>query len=297
MRLSVTTVMIPELDLRETVALLQRLGFQGAEWRVRRIPPDKRTAPWSFWGNHKNDLTPERFLQEAREIRKLCDDHGLKLVALAPQVRADQPDELKLLADGAAEAAFCGPTGTAIASGTPVMIRIAAPRDYDGRIPYPDLYDEAVEAFGKAIEITRSRRVKTVVEIHNGTIVPSASLAHRLISHFDPKDIGAIYDVNNLAADGYETPKLALELLGPYLAHVHLGGRKPVPGVPDARGTVAWKFEGCPLAEARLPLPEIFTLLKARGYQGFLSLEDFRPGPAEPKLVESLAYLKALGVC
>ncbi|MCW8133135.1 MAG: sugar phosphate isomerase/epimerase [Planctomycetota bacterium] len=296
MHFSVTTVMIPEHDQAETVALLQRLGYQGVEWRARRIPDSARSQPYSFWGNHKNDLTPERFLKDARTIRKLCDDHGLKLVALAPQARADQLDEVKLLADGAAEAMFCGPSGSAMVSAQPILVRIGAPRGYDGTVPYPTLYQEAVEAYGKALEITRERHVKTIVEIHGGTIMVSASLAYRIVSNFDPKDIGVIYDVNNMAKDGYETSKMALELLGPYLAHVHLGGQRPVPGDRDAGGTLRWKWEGCALADGLLHVPSIYENLKAVGFRGFTSIEDFRPGAAEAKLKESMDYLKAVGL-
>ena len=41
MKFSVTTVMMPDCDLDETAALLSELGYDGVEWRVRRIPEDK----------------------------------------------------------------------------------------------------------------------------------------------------------------------------------------------------------------------------------------------------------------
>jgi len=291
-KFSVTTVMLPEHDLHEAAALLSKLGFQGVEWRTRRIPPEHAGKPFSFWGNHKNDLTPERFKKEAKEIRKLCDDHGLRIVGLAPQAAVTQLDDVALLADGAAEAG----AGNSRGESYPVAVRLLAPRWYDGTIPYPTLFLEAVEAFGKALEITRARKVKVLVEIHNNTIVVSASLTHRLLVHFSPDDIGAIYDINNMTRDGYETPRIALELLGPYLAHVHLGATKPVAGAKDAAGTVQWKWEGCPLGEGLLHLPGIFSELSHAHYTGFVSLEDFRVAPAEGKLMESLAYLKAIGV-
>ena len=295
MPLSATTVMIPELDLRETVELLARLGFHGVEWRTRRIPDSKRNEPFSFWGNHKNDLTPERFLKEAHAIRKLCDDQNLRIVALAPQARADQLDEVKLLADAAAECSFCGPTGSAAVSGQSVMVRIGAPSGYDGSVPYPALYQQAVDAYGKALEITRARRVKILMEIHGGTIMVSASLAQRILANFDPKEIGAIYDPQNMVMDGFETPQMGMELLGPYLAHAHIGARRPLASVPDAQGDVKWTWEGCPLGAGLLNMAALFKAFRAVGYRGYYSLEDFRPGPAEPKLRESLEYLKRIG--
>lgn len=288
MRFSVTTVILPTLDLEETVKLLSRLGFQGVEWRVRRIPPDKKEAPFSFWGNHKNDLTPERFLREAAQIRKLCDDHGLRIVSLAAQARADQLEEVKLLADGAAAVAGNGTP--------PPLLRIGPPRNYDGGTNYHILYREAVEAYGKALEITRPRRVKMVMETHNNTLCVSASLAHRLVSPFSPEDLGVIYDPQNAVVDGYETPQLALELLGPYLAHLHIGGARPVAGKTDEFGSVRWRWERCPLAEGLYDYRRLFELLKKIGYDGFCSLEDFRPGEPEALLTESVKWLRMVGV-
>jgi sugar phosphate isomerase/epimerase len=288
MKISATTVMIPEYDLRETAALLSKLGFHGVEWRVRRIPAEQLGKPFSFWGNHKNDLTPERFLKEAKEIRKLCDDHNLQLVALAPAVAADKLDEVKLIADAAA--------GATNGEQFRVMVRIGAPKGYNGTIPYPVLYEEAVDAYGKALEVTKSRGVKMALEIHGGTIMVSASLVHRIVSHFSPEHIGAIYDVNNQVRDGYETPKLAMELLGKYLAHVHLGAHRPMPGPRDDKGAVAWKWEPCPLDEGLWHMPTLFATLKAVGYNGFVSIEDFRQGKAEEKLLEASGILKRFGV-
>jgi sugar phosphate isomerase/epimerase len=280
--------MIPECDLNETVELVSKLGFHGIEWRTRRISPDALGKPFSFWGNHKNDLTPERFLKEAKSIRKLCDSNGLKLLALAPQARADQLDEVKLLADGAAEAS----NGEKFS----VMVRIGAPRGYDGSVPYPVLYEEAVQMYGQALEVTRSRGVKMVLEIHGGTIMVSASLVHRIVSHFSPEHIGAIYDINNQVRDGYETPRLAMELLGPYLAHVHMAAHRPLPGATGADGSVAWKWEPCRLDEGLWHVPTFLSTLKAVEYTGHISLEDFRPGKAADKLSESIAILKRFGV-
>jgi sugar phosphate isomerase/epimerase len=289
MKLCATTVMIPECDLLETCVLLRKYGYQGVEWRVRRIPESaKNASEYSPWGKVKNDLTPERFLKEAREIRKICDDHGLAIAAIAPQARADQLDEVKLLVEGAAAVAGRGER--------PPLVRIGAPRGYDRKVNYNVLYEEAVEAYGRAIEISRPYGVRIIMEIHNGTIMVSASLAHRIACRFDPKDIGVIYDVNNMVKDGLETPRLGMELLGPYLAHVHCGAHVPVPGERDERGAVKWKWTPAPLSDGLLHIPTVVDDLKAVGFDGFVSVEDFGPGPAEPKLAAAAAFLKKLGI-
>ena len=47
-------------------------------------------------------------------------------------------------------------------------------------------------------------------------LCPSASLAHRLVSAFDPDLVGAILDPGNMAQEGFENYHIGAELLGPY---------------------------------------------------------------------------------
>jgi len=54
------------------------------------------------------------------------------------------------------------------------------------------------------------------------TMTPSPALAERLVSHFDPRHVGVILDAGNMVYEGFETYSLAVDLLGPYLAHVHV---------------------------------------------------------------------------
>ena len=122
----------------------------------------------------------------------------------------------------------------------------------------------------------------------------SATLAHRLVSQFRPEDIGVIYDVNNMAKDGFETFRIGLELLGPYLAHCHAGGWKPVVAGTRPDGTVDWSYEGCDLCESILDIPLWIDDLKFVGYQGFISIEDFRSIPHTEKFERQASYLRGL---
>src|SRR3990172_5538875 len=58
MRYSVTSVMLPDLSMQEQTALLQRFGYDGVEWWVRRVSEAQRAQGFSTWGAHRNDLTP-----------------------------------------------------------------------------------------------------------------------------------------------------------------------------------------------------------------------------------------------
>ena len=279
MRYSATSVMLPELTLEEQAGLLQRLGYDGIEWRVRRVPEEARGRGFSEWGAHKNDLTPETFLANGERMKRVAADHGLAIAGLASNAPATDLEQLRLLAEGAA------------ACGAP-FIRVGCPRGYDGTEDYNLLYEEAVEAYGKALEVVSSHGVKAALEIHGGTIHPSVSLAHRIVSNWEPPRVCVIYDPNNMVVDGYETTEVALELLGPYLGHVHVGGHKPVAKSRDETGTVEWRWESVSLGEGLYDHPRLLKKLKLMGYAGFISVEDFRDAPAEEKLSNAIDYLR-----
>lgn len=279
MKYSVTTVCLPEMDLEEQAAFLSRLGYDGLELRVRPLTDEQRQQPYGYWGNHKNDITPETFKDNAERIRSTLSEHGLQLAAIASAMSALDLDQVRLIAEGAQ------------AAGAPA-IRAGAAAGYNGTRNYYEIYDETVKAFEAALEITRPLGVKVLLEMHGGTIHPSASLAHRIVSNFDSRDLGVIYDPQNMVRDGFETIQLALELLGPHCAHVHVGGHKPVAGEPDEKGTVNWDWPGCSLAEGPYDYPKMLASLQHIGYQGFISIEDFRDLPSEEKFAEAIAYLK-----
>lgn len=279
MRYSATSVMLPELTMEEQAALLQRLGYDGLEWRVRRVSEEARGKGFSEWGAHKNDLTPDNFLSNAKRMKTAAADHGLTIVGIASNAPATDLEQLRLLAEGAA------------ACGAP-FVRVGCPRGYDGTDDYNLLYEEAVEAYGKALEVVSGHGVKAALEIHGGTIHPSVSLAHRIVSNWEPRRVGVIYDPNNMVMDGYETTELALELLGPYLGHVHVGGHKPVAKSGDETGTVEWGWESVPLGEGLYDHPRLLKKLKRMGYAGFISVEDFREAPVEEKLSNAIDYLR-----
>jgi sugar phosphate isomerase/epimerase len=274
MKISATSVMLPHLDLQQTCELLSDLGFDGVELRVRRLPPERANEKPSPWGRHITDLLPDNILERADEVKSVVKEHGLRIAGFASACNASDLDHAKLLAEGAQ------------AAGSPA-IRLGC-RGYNGTVNYYEIYDEAVENYGKALEITRPYGVKVLVEMHGGTI-------HRIVSNFDAKDIGVIYDPQNMVKDGFETIQLAMELLGDYLAHLHVGGHRPSPGEPDENGVVKWSWSGCPMSEGLYDFGKMVESLRKVGYTGFISVEDFR-GDCSPeeRLENAINYLRGL---
>jgi len=281
MKYSVTSVIMPDLDVVETCRLLQELGYDGVEWRVRYTKPEEAKKDFSMWGRHKTDLSPDNIAKKAEEVLRITTDHGLAIVGIASNMRADDLEQVERVAEGAARLGN-------------VPIRVGAPRGYDRSTPYPDLYKEAVGAFIEVTEHVKPYGIKVLIEIHGGTIMPSASTAHRIASNFLPKEMGVIYDVNNMAKDGFETFRIGLELLGPYLAHCHAGGWRPIEKGRREDGTMEWTYEGCDLSDSILDIGEFMADLKAVGYEGFVSIEDFRVMDPREKLKRQIEYLKSI---
>ena len=217
LKFSVTQVMIGHLNTQQSCELLQRLGYDALELRVR-------------YTDGADDITPDNVLDRADEIRSAVADHGLVLSNFASNQSLDAEGALEVVKKLAEGAAACGCPA----------IRLGC-RGYpaDGSEDYWDIFNSAVKQYAAAIEITRSYGLKIFLEMHGGTIHPSASLAYRIVQNFEPRHIGVIYDPQNMVRDGFETIPLALQLLGDYVAHVHIGAHEPMRGELDERGRVS----------------------------------------------------------
>ncbi len=288
MKYSVTTVTLPHLDMVGQAKLLSKLGFDGVELRVRPCTDEMRKqAIPSKWGYHCNDVTPENFKDKAPEIKKVLDDYGLQLAGLATNMDCTQVEVFKQVLDGA------------VVAGAP-FIRLGAAKHIGAimdNFDYKEIYGETVAGYARCLELTKGTGVKIVTEMHGNTIHPSASLAYNILKNFSPNDVGVIYDPQNMVKDGYETPQIAVQVLGDYLAHCHFGAHRPEPGDKDEYGTVQWKWVGCPMGEGLYNFPTIMKLLKKMNYSHFISVEDFRgsdENPIEGILEEDLKYLKGI---
>ena len=94
---------------------------------------------------------------------------------------------------------------------------------------------------------------------------------------------------------GYEGLRLGLDVLGPYLAHVHIGGHAPRPEARMADGTRRWRWEACDLQDGLLSTPDVLAALGRVGYAGYVTVEDLREEvAAEDKFGAAIKYLRAL---
>jgi sugar phosphate isomerase/epimerase len=274
--------MLPRWGLEETFERLAAHGYQAVELRCRYNPDDPAAEP-SFWGRHLADVSPDNVVQLAPRIRAAAAATGVRVAALAPAVQLGQEGELAKLLRGA----------TAIDPERPPMIRVGAAR-YDRAQPYLPQFDAARAGYAALLAMSQPFGAKILYEIHVGTIAVSCSRARELLRDLDPVGIGAIYDIPNMVRVGLEDSRMGMEVLGPYLAHCHIGNGLPVAGQADSQGQIPWQWQFCGLQAGVADIAQIVADFRAISYAGCLSLEDFGPGEDDEKVGGQGAYLRRL---
>ncbi|MFQ6095715.1 MAG: sugar phosphate isomerase/epimerase family protein [Candidatus Bathyarchaeia archaeon] len=274
---SVFTVMTPDLSLEEVAAALKSMGYDGVEWRVTVLP--KKIEKIDFWRGNKATVDASRLIEEAPRVRRLSHENGLAILALGTYLSAENRAEIE---DAMKAARIMGCS----------QIRVQVPR-YDGSKHYNDLLQETVKRFSDVEKLAKKYEVKANIEIHHRTICPSASSAYRIVSNFDPDHIGVIYDPGNMICEGYESWQMGLQILGPYLAHVHVKNAKWESSTEKSKSG-RWLPVWCGLSEGLVDWSEVLSALQKVGYDGWLSFEDFSEGDSLTKLKKNLEYMKDL---
>jgi sugar phosphate isomerase/epimerase len=274
MKVGVFTVGLPDLTPEEAAREIEAAGYDGVEWRVTRIPEEARVQEPSFWGNNLCTLEPTE--EEARRARSLCEGTGLEVVGLGTYISVGDLEAV----DGAMNLARM--------AGAP-QIRVGS-GSLEGA-SYARRFEEARRFLAGIEELAGRYGVKALVEIHHGTICPSASLAHRLVSGLDPGAVGVIFDPGNMAFEGFEDYHIGTELLGPYLAHVHLKN-----AAFDRTGDGGtWRPRWATLEDGVVDFERLFEALREAGYDGWLVMEDFSAArPSREALRHNIEFVRDL---
>jgi len=262
------------------VKLLRETGWDAIEVRVCDIDPKEKNEPYSNWGNRRDAIGPSNIRGMVPAMKAASAASGVPIVALAPYVNASEPEKFEPMAE-AAEALGAR------------VIRVAAPW-YQDKSRYDDLFNAGRAGLKRIEPVARKHGVIAAVEVHMGGICASPSAARRLVDGLDPKCVGVIFDPGNMAYEGFETWRMACDLLGPYLAHVHVKNARWKVESDAPPAPVVWKADNAPLREGFVNWSEVMKALRSAGYDGCLSLEDFTPGPKRELLSSTLSFLKSL---
>jgi len=282
MKYAVFTVMTPEWDPCQVAQNLCELGYDGVEWRVQTVPEDiPAGTPVSYWGYNKATVDIKQVVELAPEVQRISQQAGLEICSLTSYLEVGQTEGVERVMRAARMV------------GSP-RVRVNVP-PYDRSRNYNDLFTDTTRHLREVEKLAREYGVQADLEMHMGNIIPSAGLAHRLISPFDPEVVGVIYDPGNMVHEGYESWRMGMELLGPYLHHVHAKNAVWEKAEALQDGSVLWRCNHAPLRKGVANWHEIMADLKAVGYDGWLSFEDFSTEePTREKCRNNLAYLKAL---
>ncbi|NIM04958.1 MAG: TIM barrel protein [Armatimonadetes bacterium] len=237
--------------------ILSRLGYDGVGWRVR----DDFHLPLS------------NMEEKAAETKAVCDNAGLKISALYTYLPLRETERISAVLQAAATMGCSA-------------VRVLAPQ-YDGSVHYASLLEQAREDLGRLEPLSRQTKVKAMVALHMGNIVPSASAALRLVEGFSPDCIGVIFDPGNMVCHGRENWKMGIQILGSYLAHVHVRN-----GGWFYSEESGWRFGWTPLQKGIADWAKIVSTLMECGYEGWLSIEDFADIPIEQKLEEDITLVR-----
>ena len=274
--------MLPELSLAEQIALCNQAGVTHYSLRPRIIPPNQRDQPWSFWGNHKFDLTPQRLQAEVKAIRRQLEDGGLEPFGTNPSANTNSSDEeLKVHFDGAA----------AVGAG---RVRVA-PAPYPARhFDYSTLLDQIVDRYAHILPLAKAAGIKIVIETHMLSMAASPALAWNICRQFDPSEIGVIFDVPNFTLEGGLAPNLAVAVLDQYIDHCHVGGMKRTEGEVDDLGFRQSGRTACALTESDSHIPSWIRALHDANKHVPLVIEDFQSGRGGENLKGSVDQLKRI---
>lgn len=277
MKFAVFTVSTPAYTPEEVVRKLREFGYDGVEWRVTDEAPNP--PGMGFWHGNKCTIPFTGFVEAAPRYRKLVDDHGLEIAAVGTYVQAANLEDVETAMKG-------------VAAMGAKRLRVG-PGRYNGTDPFMPLWKKGQEGFKRVADLAAKHDLQALIELHHGTICPSASSARLFVEGLDPAHVGVIHDAGNMVYEGFEAYRIGLEILGPYLAHVHVKNARWFPVKYREDKSVVWKCDAAPVHKGIADIRALFRAMKGVGYDGWVTLEDFSTErPLEDRLRENLSFLR-----
>jgi sugar phosphate isomerase/epimerase len=246
------------LPFRQAISKAAALGADAVEIDARR------------------EINPSELTQTGiREIRKLLEDHRLRVCAVTFQTRYGYQvrDELSRRVDATKQVMT-----VAYKLGSSVVV------NYVGRVPEseddPDwpLLVETLADIGR-----HGQRVGAALCARTGA-ERGEDLA-RLVKALPAGSLGVDFDPGTLIMNGH-SPREALKALGPHIRHVH--ARDAVRDVSQGRGLETR------LGEGAADFPELLGILEEHQYRGYLTIQRDNARNAEAEIAAGVEYLKKL---
>jgi len=267
MRYGFFTTFAPDCTFEEACELAKEVGYQGIQPRIveeNTFDPDKPLNPWS---NNKHAILEKDFFEDPKAALKPVWDNGLEVTSVASYASLSDLERATKLVEA------CGKAGIANMRIAP-LVPDKEPKTFDaGKVIL-----DTQQRLNELLPTSRAAGVRLCFELHPGGICASASAAMRFLEKFDPTAVGILYDTGNLVGEGFEKPRMALSIMGPFLAEIHLKNARWVEDGKGPNGERLWKQESCRIEEGIYPLCELFELLIETDYSGWIIEEGHEEG-------------------
>jgi len=244
MKLSFSTLGCPEWDVSTVISRAVEYGFQGIEFRGVGDQLDVTRLP--------------EFTSKSRETIRRLNDAGLSVACFSSSAfvsHADKADEQKEIEEIKRYAELADRFETP-------FIRVFG-GEIGGRY-WDQAVHEATERVTRMVEQIRHFNVRLVIETHDDWM--DCRHFRQLMETVNSPQVGILWDVNHPLMFIKEDPIMTWQQIGEWIFHTHW---------KDSRVNPASKhgFDPCLMGKGMVPHRKIYQLLKAGGYNGYLSLE------------------------
>ena len=256
-------------NCREIIRIAGSAGVQGLEWGLGRL---------------------DQAESEAKEAARAAADAGLEIISFLNGGQLWKTDLIRRWSD-------------AVKAGGGHILRVSHPWfacSYEESFHQPDdfmkLVDMTREGLTRLMELGREYQIRYVLETHCGSCFASPLMVPLLLSHFDPRYCGVIYDPANTILEGFLRPRAAVEVMKDYIAYIHIKNlafteRKTVGGQP------VFGWERRTVDSGMADYTELMFALKLHHWDGWCSFEEFIAADAEGVAAEIRHDIKHVTEC
>ncbi len=164
------------------------------------------------------------------------------------------------------------------------------------RESFQSLLDRSRKGLEKLQDLSREYHLRYVLETHAGGVAASPWCVPVLLKDLDPATVGVIYDPANTCIEGFVRPAGAVNMMGPYMAYLHLKNLELVrhdPATPGLRPE--WVPERRHLEAGMVDYMELAYALKLNRFDGWGSFEEpvaKTPAEALDEYRHNIEYIK-----
>jgi fatty-acyl-CoA synthase len=259
MKFSFMSFSCPELGLSDMLSLAKELGYDGIEPRAV--------------SKHAHGVEIEANEEQRQAIRSLAEESGIAIACIATSCVYADPAKADQNVDTTLEFVHL-----AADVGCPTL------RVFGGKMGEGLSREDAIELVGEALKAVADHAedhgVTVCMETHDDWCDPKHVAA--VMEYVSQPSIAVNWDIMHPVRTGHATMEEAFEILKPWVRHIHFH---------DGRDE-AGKLQLVPIGEGIIDHKTAVSLLKANGYDGFLSGEWIGWEPYQTHLPRELATMK-----